>query len=168
MIYLVSHAHSLGRGEWDLADHLRPLSPRGWRQSVALAMRMSGIGITAVVASPTHRGVQTVSGLALRRRLSVVTDPRLDRGVSPAVVVGLVGEQPDGAVLCTFGSLVSAVLAELHRRGVAAAVPVDPALAGVWALRRSGGAVAAAGHRPPAIPVPRTENTAAPFFRAVR
>jgi 8-oxo-dGTP diphosphatase len=142
MIYLVSHAHSIGRGQWDLADHLRPLSPRGWRQSVALARRMSGIGITAVLASPTHRGVQTVGGLALRRRLPVATDPRLGRGVSPAVVLGLLGEQPDGAVLCTFGSLVAAVLAELDRRGVAAAVPLDPAVSvsvtGSMVARRPG------------------------------
>ncbi|MCW2502535.1 MAG: hypothetical protein JWO79_819 [Actinomycetia bacterium] len=53
MIYLAPCADATDRTQWTWADHLRPLSPRGWRASVRLAARMAGAPITAVAASPT-------------------------------------------------------------------------------------------------------------------
>jgi phosphohistidine phosphatase SixA len=145
MIYLAPCADATDRTQWTWADHLRPLSPRGWRASVRLASRMAGAPITAVVASPTTRAVQTVSGLAIRRRLPVTVDARLGPDATPAQVLDLAAGQPPGALLCTHVEIVAALLSALRAQGV----PVPPEsldpLVPVWTVALRGREVTAVG-----------------------
>jgi broad specificity phosphatase PhoE len=145
MIYLAPCAEATDRRQWTWADHLRPLSPRGWRASVRLASRLAGAPITAVVASPTTRAVQTVSGLAIRRRLPVTVDERLGPDATPAGVLHLGASQPSGALLCTHGEVVEALLSALRARGVPMPPEVPHSLVPVWTLALRGGEVTAVG-----------------------
>ena len=70
-LYLVRHAHA----EW-LPDEGRPLSLRGMRDAVRLADRLADRSIEAVYSSPYRRVIQTVSALAVRRKLPIQIEDR--------------------------------------------------------------------------------------------
>ena len=37
-LFLVRHAKAGNRSEWQGDDHIRPLTPKGWRQAEAIAL----------------------------------------------------------------------------------------------------------------------------------
>ena len=151
MIYLVRHAHAGDKRQWDRPDHLRPLSPSGWREAAGLLTRLGGFAVTAVISSPTTRCVQTVDELAARRRLTLTVDARLGRDAGPGTVRELIAELGDaaGAVLCTHGEVIGAFLTALRREGAPIPDDAEWPKSSTWLLDTVDGAVTAAGYLPP-------------------
>jgi hypothetical protein len=69
--YLVRHAHA----EW-VPDEGRSLSEQGLRDAVLVAELLAERPIEAVYSSPYRRAIQTVSGLAIDRKLQVQIEDR--------------------------------------------------------------------------------------------
>ena len=62
-IYLIRHSKAGERRVWNGQDVDRPLSKTGWKQSQAVARRLSKKNITALYASPYVRCMQTLEPL---------------------------------------------------------------------------------------------------------
>lgn len=135
MIFLVRHAHAGDKSAWRAADELRPLSPRGWQESAGIVRRLGGFDLTAALASPALRCVQTVEELADERGLPLEIDDRLRRDADPAEILELAADEAyDRAVLCTHGELIGAVLALLRARGVALPADAEWPKGSTWLL----------------------------------
>lgn len=138
VIYLVRHAKAGERRVWKGDDVDRPLSKKGWRQSNAIARRLSRKHITALYASPYVRCMQTLEPLGEILGLDVREEKRLFEDEPFEPVLDLLNEVEDGAVLCTHGDIIPAVINALGRRGMAAETPANWGKASVWVLRRKG------------------------------
>jgi 2,3-bisphosphoglycerate-dependent phosphoglycerate mutase len=71
VLYLVRHCQAVGQ------HPQAPLSSAGLSQAHALADRLAGCGIERIVSSPFLRAVQSITPLAERLGLTIVTDARL-------------------------------------------------------------------------------------------
>ena len=96
-LYLLRHAKS----SWDdptLADHDRPLAPRGRRAAKVMAehLRREGIAPELVLCSPSRRTRQTLKRLApgLGRNADVQIEPELS-AASAAALLEVLHEVPD-------------------------------------------------------------------------
>jgi phosphohistidine phosphatase SixA len=143
-IFLVRHAHAGARGDWDDADHLRPLSEKGWDRANSLASQLADEGIERVLSSPYVRCTQSVGPLAAKLGLDVDEHAALAEGASLASGIELVDsliEQGSTAALCSHGDVIPELLAGLGRRGA----EIDPNGAcpkgSVWILEVDGAAV---------------------------
>lgn len=136
VIYLVRHAKAGERRVWTGDDVDRPLSKTGWKQSNALARRLSKKGVTSLHASPYVRCVQTLEPLGDLAGLEVLPEQRLFEDEPFEPVLDLVNEVDDGAVLCSHGDIVPAVIKALERRGMHVETPADWGKASVWVLKR--------------------------------
>lgn len=76
-LLLVRHAEPVAPGIAGYEENERPLSQAGRTQSLRLAERLAGAGITAIYSSPYPRARQTVEPLAERLRLPVAIVPDL-------------------------------------------------------------------------------------------
>ena len=121
-IFLIRHAHAGKRSEWDEADHLRPLSERGRRQSISLIDVVGDVVVGRIVSSPFLRCVETVEPLAERFELAVEFSDALAEGADGEEAYALLLEldQQDG-VVCSHGD----VIPQLLRRLVAAGMDTD-------------------------------------------
>ncbi|MCW2503186.1 MAG: hypothetical protein JWO79_1470 [Actinomycetia bacterium] len=151
MICLVRHAHAGDKQGWIRDDELRPLSRTGWQEAAGLLVQLGGVRISAVLASPAVRCVQTVRDLAADRGLAVATDARLGRDRPVADLLAVATERPEdgGTVLCSHGETIGALLAFL--RGAGAPIPADAEWpkGSAWLLDVRRGSVAAARYLPP-------------------
>jgi 8-oxo-dGTP diphosphatase len=138
IVYLVRHAKAGERTKWNGDDRDRPLSNKGWRQAEAIAERLATKGATELYSSPYLRCVETLEPLAARLGTSVHTDERLAEMEPFEDVVELLAEVEHGAVMCTHGDIIPAVIQALHRRGMEVQTPPDWRKATVWVLRRKG------------------------------
>ena len=136
-IYLVRHAKAGDRSSWSGPDPDRPLSRAGWKQARKLGERLGSVGATTLVSSPYVRCVQTLEPLAQRSRLPIEIDERLTEGAAFEGVLELLGELPEGAVLCSHGDVIPETLDALVRRGLDVRTPVDWRKASVWVLKRN-------------------------------
>ena len=138
VIYLVRHAKAGERRVWEGDDEARPLSKLGWRQSEAIAERLAKKGATSLYSSPYIRCMQTLEPLG--QRLGVETQPerRLSEGEPFEPVLDLLGEVATGAVLCSHGDIVPAVIQALSRRGMEVETSPDWRKGTIWVLRRKG------------------------------
>jgi 8-oxo-dGTP diphosphatase len=119
-IYLVRHAHAGKRSEWDAADELRPLSPRGRRQAEALADQLAGVGIDLLWTSPYVRCRQTLEPLAERLGLPVLdSEPFREGGSGPAALDAVLDAVAGGATVAvsSHGDVHPAVAQAAVRRG---------------------------------------------------
>ena len=117
-VFLVRHAHAGSRSRWTGDDALRPLSDRGHEQANGLVDV-----VWDVLSSPYVRCMETVVPLAAARSVAIEPTEALAEGADFPGVLALITKHADaGAVLCTHGDIIPAVLAALARRGVA----VDP------------------------------------------
>jgi phosphohistidine phosphatase len=99
-LYLLRHAKS----SWDdpsLADHDRPLAPRGRRNAAALADHLEAAGIAPrlILCSPARRARETLAGIL--PALDAETDIRIEDGLYGASAVRLLDrlrEVPAGTV----------------------------------------------------------------------
>jgi 8-oxo-dGTP diphosphatase len=133
-IFVVRHAKAGSRKDWDGDDEERPLSKGGRRQVEALTARLAREHVTGLWSSPYVRCVQTLEPLAEACGLEVVAEPRLAEGTSPPDVLALLGELPDGAVLCSHGDIIPELIDSLVRRGAEVLTPPDWRKASIWVL----------------------------------
>lgn len=113
-VILLRHASAGKRDAWSGDDRLRPLDKRGRAQAVALRDVLRARGVQHVVSSPYVRCTQTVAPL----ELEIVLDERLAEGAPVEATVALLHEL-DGAVACTHGDVVEAVLGRSLAKGAA-------------------------------------------------
>lgn len=151
MIYLVRHAKAGERRVWEGDDVDRPLSKTGWRQSNAVARRLSRKRVTALYASPYVRCMQTLEPLGEMMGLEVRKEKRLFEDEPFEPVLDLLNEVEDGAVLCTHGDIIPAVINALGRRGMATETPPNWGKASVWVLRRKGNKITKGKVWPPPV-----------------
>lgn len=151
VIFLVRHAKAGERRVWDGDDVDRPLSKTGWRQSNAIARRLSRKHVTALYASPYVRCVQTLEPLGALTGLDVRVEKRLFEDEPFEPVLDLLNEVEDGAVLCTHGDIIPAVINALERRGMVTETPANWGKASVWVLRRKGDKITKGKVWPPPV-----------------
>ncbi|WP_051062940.1 SixA phosphatase family protein [Ilumatobacter nonamiensis] len=137
-IYLVRHAKAGERRLWTGDDTDRPLSKKGWKQSAAVAKRLSGKHTTGLYSSAYVRCVQTLEPLAELTGEKVRIEPRLFEDEPFEPVLDLLVEVENGAVLCSHGDIIPATIQALHRRGMTVETPVDWGKSSIWVLRRKG------------------------------
>jgi 8-oxo-dGTP diphosphatase len=107
LIYLVRHAKAGDRGSWDGNDRLRPLTPAGLLQAVALLDVLEGARFTRIVSSPYVRCLETVVPLAGRHYVPIEPHDALAEGAVLDEVLKLIEEcAPTGAVLCSHGDVI--------------------------------------------------------------
>jgi 8-oxo-dGTP diphosphatase len=138
IIYLVRHAKAGERRVWEGDDEARPLSKHGWRQSEALADRLAKKGATSLYSSPYVRCMQTLQPLSQRLGVEIETERRLSEGEPFEPVLELLGEVAAGAVLCSHGDIVPAVIQALVRRGMEVETRPDWRKGTIWVLKRKG------------------------------
>lgn len=143
-VFVVRHAKAGSRRDWEGDDVDRPLSKAGRRQADALRARLGREAISGLWSSPYVRCVETLEPLARACGLDVVAEPRLAEGTSPPDVLALLGELPDGAVLCSHGDVIPELVDSLVRRGAEVLTPPDWRKASIWVLATPG----ADGHVP--------------------
>ena len=141
-IYFVRHAKAGERRLWEGNDVDRPLSKAGWKQSAAVARRISKKDVAALYASSYTRCIQTLEPLSDLTGLKVQADSRLFEGQPFEPVLDLLNEVEDGTVLCSHGDIIPAVITALIRRGMEVETPPDWSKASVWVLRRKGSRIA--------------------------
>jgi len=138
VIYLVRHAKAGERRVWAGDDEARPLSKYGWKQSEAIAKRLTAKGATSLHSSPYVRCMQTLEPLAKRLGIEVEADQRLSEGEPFGPVLELLGEVATGAVLCSHGDIVPDVIQALVRRGMEVQNTPDWRKGSIWVLKRKG------------------------------
>jgi 8-oxo-dGTP diphosphatase len=97
------------------------------------------------------RCIQTLEPLADLVGAEVQVESRLLEGEPFEPVLDLIAEVEDGAVLCSHGDIVPAVVQALHRRGMEVQTPVDWRKASVWVLRRKASRIIKGKVWPPPI-----------------
>ena len=135
-VYLVRHAKAGERRVWDRADEERPLSKTGWKQARAVADRLESKHTTRLVSSAYVRCVQTLEPLGEISSTEVEVDERLSEGGDFEPVLELLNEVPDGAVLCSHGDIIPAVIEALRRRGMELQAEPDWRKGTIWVLKR--------------------------------
>jgi broad specificity phosphatase PhoE len=154
MLYLVRHGHAGTKHAWQGTDELRPLSPRGRLQAEGLVRLLAPYAVRRILSSPTERCRQTVTPLARVRGLRVTDEPRLGVGVDLDRVLAWLGDRGlEGAVACTHGEVIGAVLERLAAQGVRFGPERRWPKGSVWVLDSLGGQVARARYLAP-VPVP--------------
>jgi|EndMetStandDraft_8_1072994.scaffolds.fasta_scaffold203855_2 8-oxo-dGTP diphosphatase len=150
-VYVVRHAKAGSRHDWVGDDSERPLTKAGRKQSDEIARQLAAEPITGVWSSPATRCVQTVEPLARAHGLDVIREPRLAEGAPFEDVLALLGEVPDGAVLCSHGDVIPELLDGLVRRGTHLVGAPEWRKGSVWTLDPpdTRGAVATARADPP-------------------
>ena len=136
VLYLVRHGKAGERRIWDGDDRDRPLSKKGWKQAEALATRLAKKHPTSLYSSSYLRCVQTLEPLGASLGIEVIEDKRLLENEPFEAALDLLTEVDDGAVLCSHGDIIPAVIAALVRRGMTVETPPDWRKASVWVLRR--------------------------------
>jgi 8-oxo-dGTP diphosphatase len=138
VVFLLRHAKAGERRIWFDADDLRPLSKQGFKQAEAIAERLAAKGATELYSSPFLRCVQTLEPLADRLGTKIHVDDRLAEDQPFEGALELLGEVPDGAVLCSHGDVIPASVDALVRRGMEVQTPADWRKGTVWVLKRKG------------------------------
>jgi 8-oxo-dGTP diphosphatase len=133
-LFLVRHAKAGEKSTWVGDDARRPLSKSGRRQAEALADRLAGEDVTALISSPALRCVDTLVPLADRMGLTVEVDDRLAEGSSLADALAALATAPDRAVLCSHGDVVTELVSALGRRGMELTSAPDWRKATLWVL----------------------------------
>jgi 8-oxo-dGTP diphosphatase len=151
-VFVVRHAKAGHRNSWDGDDRVRPLSKPGWAQADAIADRLAGEHVTALISSPYARCMQTLEPLAERVGLAVAADDRLAEGTTLEDVLALLAAAGDGAVLCSHGDVIPELIEGLHGRGMEISSRPDWRKATIWVLELAGGDAVARGRvEPPPI-----------------
>jgi 8-oxo-dGTP diphosphatase len=151
MLYLVRHARAGDRAAWKGDDRLRPLSKEGRRQADSLARRLARLTTGELVSSPYERCLQTVQPLSAVLRQPVREDERLGEETGFEGALALIGELPDGSVLCSHGDVIPETIDALQRRGCVIVGEPNWRKASVWVLTRDdvGQIVEATAWEPP-------------------
>ena len=150
MLYLVRHGKAGSRHDFRGDDRMRPLSPSGHRQALALAVSLTAAGVKSLISSPYLRCIETLQPTAKAIGATVATDKRLGEGRSGIDVVELLASLPDGAAICSHGDVIPDTIAALERRGCEITSTPDWRKGSVWVLDRDdGGEIVRATAWPP-------------------
>jgi broad specificity phosphatase PhoE len=118
-IYLVRHARAGERGTGSHDDWLRPLSRAGRSQARGLIGLLHDERFDRVLSSPYVRCLETVVPIAGARRLAIEPEDALGEGGDLDSVLAIVRKHmATGALLCSHGDVIPAVLASLAASGV--------------------------------------------------
>ncbi len=148
-LYIVRHAKAENRSAWTDDDAVRPLTAEGVAQAEAIAEVLAPAAAGPLLSSPYLRCLQTLAPLADRLGLSVLPDERLSEGAPFEPALDLLGDVPDGAVLCSHGDLIPDLLDALVRRGMSAnGLPTGLKKAAMVVVHREDGRPVRAEHRP--------------------
>ena len=109
-VLLVRHADALDREQWRHADHLRPLTERGYQQARGLVDLLGGYRVARVFSSPFLRCLETVQPLAASLGLAVEEAPQLAEGRGAAGTALVDGAGDQSLVLCTHGDVLPQLL----------------------------------------------------------
>ena len=137
-VFVVRHAKAGHRRSWEGDDRVRPLSRPGWDQAAAIAERLAGEHVTALISSPYMRCMQTLEPLGERLGLAVAADERLAEGATLEDSLALLAAAGDGAVLCSHGDVIPELIEGLHRRGMEISNRPDWRKATIWVLELDG------------------------------
>ena len=141
-IYLVRHAAAGDRSQWDKADWLRPLSARGRSQARGLLHVLHDARFARIVSSPYVRCSETMLPIAGAHGLPIEIDDALAEGADEQATFALVKQcHDDGALLCSHGDLIPAVLEMLAADGVDVGPRPRCEKGSVWMLETDGGVV---------------------------
>lgn len=145
-LYVVRHAHAGKRSAWDREDGLRPLSPKGVRQSAALVDLLAPGGPKRLVASPAVRCIDTLRPLAEKLSLEVEVDDRLAEGATGPEALALLAELAaiGPAAVCSHGDVIPALLDTVLAAGATVTDEVQWPKASTWELTWEGGRAAVA------------------------
>ena len=95
--------------------------------------------------------MQTLEPLGALVGLPVQAEQRLFEDEPFEPVLDLINEVKDGAVLCSHGDIIPAVINALVRRGMEVETPPDWGKASVWVLRRKGDRITRGKVWPPPV-----------------
>lgn len=148
-LYLVRHAKAGKKSQWDGPDTTRPLDDTGQLQAKALAHTIAAIVPTRLVSSPFLRCIQTLEAVGVLTGLPILVDKRLAEDSDIASVIQMLEQAPDGAVLCSHGDMIPAIIRSLENRGMQFTTAPDWRKASVWVLERDGAIFTMAAAWPP-------------------
>jgi len=150
-IYLLRHAKAGDRSQWRHEDWVRPLSRAGHSQARGLLDLLRDARFDRVLSSPYVRCVESVAPIAGARRLAIEPEDALAEGGDLDSVLALVRKHiGNGALLCSHGDVIPAVLSHLAANGVDLGPdPICPKGC-TWVLEADGGVeVARVRYLPP-------------------
>jgi len=148
-IYLIRHAKAGDRSAWTEDDRFRPLSKAGRRQAEAIVEGLRGAGVARVLSSPHVRCTQTVRPLALDRGLPIEESEALSEGASLEEAMDLLASAGEGAVICSHGDLIPALVDHLAERGMEIDGEPGWKKGSMWVLDRELGRFVRARYVPP-------------------
>lgn len=105
LVVLVRHGTAGDRASWGGDDRLRPLDALGRRQAAALPQALAEVRVSRIATSPYLRCVQTVEPLAAELGIGLERVESLAEGAVRADVLGLLGTDAAGLLLCTHGDV---------------------------------------------------------------
>lgn len=118
-IYLVRHAKAGDRSLWKQDDWLRPLSRAGRAQARGILDLLRDARFDRVLSSPYLRCIETVAPIAGERRLAIEPEEVLGEGGDLDSVFAIVRKHiGTGAILCSHGDVIPAVLETVAANGV--------------------------------------------------
>jgi broad specificity phosphatase PhoE len=118
-IYLVRHARAGDRSLWRQEDWLRPLSRAGRSQARGLLELLADAHFDRVLSSPYVRCIETVAPIAGARRLAIEPEDALAEGGDLDSVFAMIRKHMGtGALLCSHGDIIPAVLESLAAGGI--------------------------------------------------
>ncbi len=145
--YLLRHAKAGSRERWTSPDRERPLSHAGKVQAGAL-LAVLGADIRSIRSSPYVRCMETVEPLAAALGLPVVAEPRLAEGEDPEWTLQQLAAG-GGALLCTHGDVMAAVVCGLSDANVPLAGGMQWAKGCTWVFEIGDGRIIAGRYVPP-------------------
>ena len=93
--------------------------------------------------------MQTLEALSTLTGLPILADERLAEGSNVTTVTRMLEQVPDGAVLCSHGDMIPAIIRSLENRGMQFTTAPDWRKASVWVLERDGRTFTMAAAWPP-------------------
>lgn len=155
-LLVVRHAHAGSKEEWEGDDRLRPLSPRGQHEALAVSAALAGFAPRRIVSSPFLRCLQTLQPLARRLGVTVEESELLvpDAGRRAVAFVATMARDANGPlVLCTHGETIETLQKRFGRSKKLGFAPGSPHEKGsIWVLRAKSGRFVGAEYLPPERP----------------
>lgn len=150
-LFVVRHAAAGSRQRWTDPDHIRPLTPKGWRQARALADRLAPEGIERLVSSRYVRCTQTLEPLGEMLGLAVEEHPALAEGGGMDSTMRLLEELSGiNAALSSHGDVIPSAIFRLAEAGTALSHPIYFCKKGsIWAVNVFDGTAVSAHYEPP-------------------
>ncbi len=124
-VLVLRHVDAGDRAAWEGDDRLRPVSPRGLRQAIALVAAYADRSVTAVLSSPYRRCVQSVEPLAAATSTVIEEVDELAEGASFDVLTRLLRtaqrrarETGGEVVVCSHGDVIGTLVTWFEDQGV--------------------------------------------------